>query len=52
MSEFQLSAAEFRAMYERVKQMSRWGPADRRQHCPARPYCLAGGSPVNPIAIF
>jgi kynurenine formamidase len=30
MSEFELSAAEFRAMYERVKQMSQWGPADRR----------------------
>jgi kynurenine formamidase len=29
-SEFQLSAAEFRALYERVKHMSRWGPADRR----------------------
>jgi kynurenine formamidase len=30
MSDFRLSAAEFRAMYERVKRMSQWGPADRR----------------------
>jgi kynurenine formamidase len=30
MSDFELSAAEFRAMYERVQRMSRWGPADRR----------------------
>jgi kynurenine formamidase len=30
MSDFELNAAEFRALYERVKQMSQWGPADRR----------------------
>jgi kynurenine formamidase len=30
MSDFELSAAEFRAMYHRVKHMCRWGPADRR----------------------
>jgi len=30
MSDFELSAAEFRALYERVKDMSRWGPQDRR----------------------
>ena len=30
MSDVELSAAEFRALYERVKQLSRWGPADRR----------------------
>ena len=30
MSDFQLSEAEFRALYDRVKHMSRWGPADRR----------------------
>ena len=30
MSDFQLNAAEFRALYDRVKHMSRWGPADRR----------------------
>src|SRR6516165_7391109 len=30
MSDIQLSAAEFRALYDRVKDMSRWGPADRR----------------------
>ena len=30
MSDFELSAAEFRALYARVKHMSRWGPADRR----------------------
>ena len=30
MSDFELSAAEFRALYDRVKHMSRWGPADRR----------------------
>jgi kynurenine formamidase len=30
MSDFELSAAEFRALYLRVKRMSRWGPADRR----------------------
>jgi len=29
-SDFELSAAEFRALYDRVKHMSRWGPADRR----------------------
>jgi len=29
MSDFELSAAEFRALYDRVKDMSRWGPADR-----------------------
>jgi hypothetical protein len=29
MSDFELSAAEFRALYDRVKQMSRWRPADR-----------------------
>jgi hypothetical protein len=31
MSDFELSAAEFRALYDRVKHMSRWGPADRRR---------------------
>ena len=30
MSDFELSAAEFRALYERVKHMSLQGPADRR----------------------
>jgi hypothetical protein len=30
MSDFELSAAEFRALYGQVKHMSRWGPADRR----------------------
>ena len=30
MSDFELTAAEFRARYDRVKHMSRWGPADRR----------------------
>jgi len=29
MSDFELSAAEFLALYDRVKDMSRWGPADR-----------------------
>ena len=29
MSDFELSAAEFRALYDRVKHMSRRGPADR-----------------------
>ena len=29
-SDFELSAAEFRALYDRVKHMSRRGPADRR----------------------
>jgi kynurenine formamidase len=30
MSDHELSAAQFRALYDRVKLMSRWGPADRR----------------------
>jgi kynurenine formamidase len=30
MSDFELSPAEFRALYLRIKRMSRWGPADRR----------------------
>ena len=30
MSDFELSAAEFRALYDRVKHMSQQGPADRR----------------------
>src|SRR5580704_2734202 len=30
MGDFELSAAEFRALYVRVKRMSRWGPADRQ----------------------
>ena len=30
MSDFELSAAEFQALYLRVKRMSRWGPADRQ----------------------
>src|SRR6185437_13820517 len=30
MSDYELSAAEFRALYDRVKHMSRLGPADRR----------------------
>jgi kynurenine formamidase len=29
MSDLELSADEFRALYDRVKHMSRWGPADR-----------------------
>jgi len=30
MTEFELSAAEFRDLYQRVQHTSRWGPADRR----------------------
>lgn len=30
MSGVELSAADFRVLYDRVKQLSRWGPADRR----------------------
>jgi kynurenine formamidase len=30
MSDFELSTAEFRVLYDRVKHMSQWGPADRR----------------------
>ncbi len=30
MSDFDLSGDEFQALYQRVKRMSRWGPADRR----------------------
>jgi kynurenine formamidase len=30
MTDFELSATEFRALYEQVKHMSRWGPQDRR----------------------
>jgi kynurenine formamidase len=30
MSDFELSEAEYRALYDRVKRMSEWGPADRR----------------------
>ena len=30
MSDFELSAAEFRALYDRVRHMSQRGPADRR----------------------
>jgi hypothetical protein len=30
MSHFEPSAAEFRALYDRVKRMSQWGAADRR----------------------
>jgi kynurenine formamidase len=30
MSDFDLTADEFRALYQRVKRMSQWGPADRR----------------------
>jgi kynurenine formamidase len=30
MSDFELSAAQFRALYDRVKHRSQWGPADRR----------------------
>ncbi len=30
MSDFELSAAEFRALYDRVQHMSQWGAADRR----------------------
>jgi kynurenine formamidase len=30
MSDFKLSAGEFQALYDRVKRMSRWGPADRQ----------------------
>jgi hypothetical protein len=29
MSDFELSGAEFRTLYDRVKHMSRWGPANR-----------------------
>ena len=47
MSEFQLSAAEFRALYDRVQHMSRWGPADRRgglnNITPAQVTAAAGG---------
>jgi kynurenine formamidase len=30
MSDFELNAAEFRALYQRIRQLSRWGPDDRR----------------------
>jgi kynurenine formamidase len=47
MSDFQLSEAEFRALYDRVKHMSRWGPADRRgglnNITPAQVAAAAGG---------
>ncbi len=47
MSDFQLSAAEFRALCDRVKHMSRWGPADRRgglnNITPAQVTAAAGG---------
>ena len=47
MSEFQLSEAEFRALYDRVKHMPRWGPADRRgglnNITPAQVTAAAGG---------
>jgi kynurenine formamidase len=47
MSDFQLSEAEFRALYDRVKHMSRWGPADRRgglnNITPAQVTAAAGG---------
>jgi hypothetical protein len=64
MGDFELSAAEFRALYERVKHMSRWGPADRRGACEELDrwsfLCIVAplrlragtGSPINPIAIF
>jgi hypothetical protein len=61
MSDLELSADEFRALYDRVKLMSRWGPADRRGAlnrwsflCVVAPLRLrnATGSPANPIAIF
>jgi kynurenine formamidase len=46
MSDFALSAAEFRALYERVRQLSRRGPADRRgtlnNICPAEVVAAAG----------
>jgi kynurenine formamidase len=62
MSDFQLSEAEFRALYDRVKRMSRWGPADRRgglnNITPAEVAAAAGGvrrgrtvSLAAPIAI-
>jgi hypothetical protein len=35
MSDFELSAAEFRALYDRVKHMSRWGPDDSPRTSPA-----------------
>ena len=51
MSEFQLSAAEFRALYDRVQHMSRWGPADRRgglnNITPAQVTAAAGGVRVG-----
>jgi kynurenine formamidase len=47
MSDFQLSEAEFRALYDRVKHMSPWGPADRRGSLnnitPAQVTAAAGG---------
>ena len=47
MSDFELSAAEFRALYDRVKHMSQWGPADRRgalnNIAPAQVTVAAGG---------
>jgi kynurenine formamidase len=46
MSDFELSAAEFRVLYERVKHMSSWGPDDRRgalnNIAPARVTAAAG----------
>ena len=51
MSDFQLSAAEFRALYDRVQHMSRWGPADRRgglnNITPAQVTAAAGGVRVG-----
>ena len=47
MSDHELSAAQFRALYDRVKLMSRWGPADRRgalnNIAPAQVTAAAGG---------
>ena len=47
MSDFELSASEFRALYDRVRHMSRWGPADRRgalnNISPAQVAAAAGG---------
>ena len=47
MSDFELSAAEFRALYDRVKHMSQWGPADQRgalnNIAPAQVTAAAGG---------
>jgi len=42
MSDFELSAAEFRALYDRVKQMSRWGIRYRTSPPPSEGDVAAG----------